>query len=387
MSRARFSIVIPTRQRHETLHYAIQSVLFQDFPDYELVVQDNCSGPETWDVVKQFRSPKLKYQRSPRVLPMAENFEAALPLCEGEYVYYMGDDDAIMPDGMRLADQILRRADLEVLAWQKYTYWWDNAIEPSMRGRLFVHFGVGFRVLDSEDTLQRYYNWQIGMGDLPSIYTGFVRRSFINQVMERYGKYFALVVPDTYTGILNLALSRKAGWFERGLSLCGNSGNSTGSAWFYRSKGRHRRDAYHADEGQSEQELMHPSLIPSVNLEVNHADTMLRAKELLFPKDERFQVRIPQVLNAMAANINRDPDSYDDVLAEIRALAEKHTIDMGSLRIPPRAQAARPFFQGPIFGQDQRLNAFALNCAEAGVHNVAQAARLAAAALPVVTIQ
>ena len=34
----RFSIVIPTRQRHQTLGYAIQSVLFQNYPDFEVVV-------------------------------------------------------------------------------------------------------------------------------------------------------------------------------------------------------------------------------------------------------------------------------------------------------------------------------------------------------------
>ena len=128
----RFSIVIPTRQRHQTLGYAIQSVLFQPFEDFEVVVMDNCSSPETWDVVKQFRSPRLRYERSPRVLPMNENWEAGLELAQGEYVFFMGDDDAVMPDGLQLAAAILERARLDVLSWLKYTYWWDSAIEPTV---------------------------------------------------------------------------------------------------------------------------------------------------------------------------------------------------------------------------------------------------------------
>jgi glycosyltransferase involved in cell wall biosynthesis len=387
MSRPRFSIVIPTRQRHQTLPYAIQSVLFQDFPDYELIIMDNCSSPETWDVVKQFRTPKLNYQRSPRVLPMNDNWETGLAMTEGEYVFFMGDDDALMPDGLSLAASILDRLPLDVLSWDKYTYWWDDAIEPSVRGRLFLHVGCGFMMLDREAVLKAYYGWQIGMGALPSIYTSLVRRSLIDEIRAGCGRYFPLGAPDVFTGISNLWFGRQIGRFERGLSMCGNSGYSTGTAWFFRSKGQGRRDAYHADEGRDERELIHPSLIPSVNLEVNLADTQLRAKQLLFAGDDRFEVRIPVVLAQMAANINRDPESYDLVAAEIRELAGRHGIDPASIPLPPRAPAMRTAVQGPLFGPDQTLQTLAIHCPAAGVHDVAQAARLASAVLPAVTIQ
>jgi len=387
MSTPRFSIVIPTRQRHQTLGYAIQSVLFQEWPDFELVVMDNCSDNETWGVVKQFRSPKVRYERAPRVLPMNENWETGLSLTRGEYVFFMGDDDALMPDGLRLAHEILTRANLDVLSWLKYTYWWDSAIEPTVRGRLFVHFGCQFHQLDRMQTIQNFYEWRTGMNRLPSIYTSLVRRSLIETVKAKAGgKYFALGAPDVYTGIANAWFGDTLGFFERGLSLGGNSGFSTGTAWYFRSKGQHRRDAYHADEGKDESQLMHSALIPSVNLEVNLADTQLRTRELLFPNDPRFEVRISTVLAAMAANMNRDPASYDVVAGEIRALAEKYSIDPGSVRLPPPAPEAQARAQGLMFGPGQTLDGLALNCPEAGVHDVAQAARLAGSVLPVLTI-
>ena len=384
----RFSIVIPTRQRHQTLGYAIQSVLFQNYPDFEVVVMDNCSSPETWDVVKQFRSPRLRYERSPRVLPMNENWEAGLELAQGEYVFFMGDDDAVMPDGLQLAAAILERARLDVLSWLKYTYWWDSAIEPTVRGRLFVHFGCNFHQLDRLAVIQSFYDWRTGMNRLPSIYTSLVKRTLIEKVKAATGgKYFALGAPDVYTGIANAWFGESLGLFERGLSIGGNSGFSTGTAWFFRSKGQARRDAYHADEGQDETKLIHPALIPSVNLEVNLADTQLRTRELLFPGDERFQVRIPTVLAAMAANMNRDPASYDIVVDEIGALAAKYQIDPATVALPPRAPSTRNVAQGLMFGAGQSLEGLAVACPEAGVHDVAQAARLAASVLPVLTIQ
>lgn len=389
MNRPRFSIVIPTRQRHQTLGYAMQSVLFQDCPDYELVVMDNCSSPETWDVVRQFRSPKVRYERSPRVLAMNENWETGLALAQGEYVFFMGDDDALMPDGLRLATAILDRTALDVLTWLKYTYWWDSAIEPSVRGRLFVHFGAAFDLIDRIETIRSFYDWRTGMNRLPSIYTSLVKRTLIDKVMAATGgKYFALGAPDVYTGIANAWFGDRIGRFERGLSIGGNSGFSTGTAWYFRSKGQARRDAYHADEGKDEGQLMHPALIPSVNLEVNLADTQLRTTELLFPGDERFQVRIPTVLAAMAANMNRDPASYDLVAGEIRALAGKYAVDAATVALPARASTeARPGAQGLLAGPNQTLEGLGVNCVEAGVHDVAQAARLAASVLPVLTIQ
>ena len=57
----RFSIVIPTRERHETLGSTLQTVLTQDFDDYEIVVSDNFSSPETKLVVDSFNSDKIKY--------------------------------------------------------------------------------------------------------------------------------------------------------------------------------------------------------------------------------------------------------------------------------------------------------------------------------------
>ncbi len=383
----KFSIVIPTRDRPQTLPYAIQSVLFQDYQDYELVVQDNCSGPETAAVVRQFHSPRLKYNRAGRPLPMNENWEAALALCEGQYVYFMGDDDGLMPDGLPLADQILARVPTEVLSWRKFTYWWDNAIEPTLCGRMFLHLTTEFQMIDCQRLLKAYYDWEIGFGALPSIYNALVHRSVIERVRVRAGSYFAVGAPDNFTGIANAAVCPQVGWFERGLSMCGNSGYSTGCSYFFRSRGQERRRLYHADEGKTIDQIIHPALIPSVNIEVGQGDMQLRAKELLFPGDDRYQVQIPRVLAGMAANINRDPDSYDEVVDEIHQLAAKHAIDPASIAIPQRLEGGRALMQGPLAGTGRQIDTLAVNCSQAGVHDVAQAARLATAVLPVLTIQ
>ena len=387
MSQPMFSIVIPTRERHRTLAYSMRSVLQQDYADYELIVQDNYSSEETAHVVRAYRSPRIKYNRAPYTLPMNENWEEALSLCEGRYIFYLGDDDALMPDGMSLAASILERAPMDVLMWDKYTYWWEDALEPSVAGRMFLHLSHNFQMIDPHGLLKSYYDWDLGFGALPSIYTGFTSRALVERVKEKTGKYFYVGAPDNYTGIANAYLGRNIGKFERGLSIGGNSGASTGCAYFFRSKGAQRRKDYHVEERKTIAEIIHPALIPSVNLEVNWADIQLRAKEVLFPEDDRFTVPMAKMLTAMAANINRDPDSYDETLAELRQLEAKYGVDPASVPVPPRACGEKPKLQGLIQSAPGGPQTLAVNCMEAGVHEVASAARLASALLPTLTIQ
>ncbi len=388
MTRPRFSIVIPTRERARTLVHAMRSVLAQEFEDFELVVQDNCGSPATWEVVRGFDDRRIKYDRSETVLPMFANWERALSRCEGEYIFFLGDDDALMPDCTRLASEILAMEPLELLSWDKYTYWWDDCLEPVNRGRLFVHPTMGFAMRDTHALLTNFYDWKVGYAVLPSIYTGFVHRRVVEGVRALSGgRYFSTNTPDVWSGIVNCVVAKKAGHFERGLSLSGNSGRSTGCAFFFRSKGAARRAETFAEEGKTIEQLIHPALIPSIGLEVTMADQQYRAKEMFFPDDGRIKVNIPAVLSNMIGSLNRDPEAYDEALEDIRALAAKHSLDISRAKIPPKAEGVRPTpRQGPIVGPDGKLVMLAIHCAEAGVHDAHHAARLTAAVLPSISI-
>ena len=236
--------------------------------------------------------------------------------------------------------------------------------------------------------LTGFFDWAIGFGALPSIYTSFVRRDVIERVRALSGgTYFTSSIPDVWSGMANCLGASQAGYFQRGLSISGNSGPSTGCAYFFRSKGAERRAGFFAEEGKSLEQLTHPALIPSVNLEIVMADQQYRAKELFFPDDTRLSVKIPAVLTNMIATLNRDPASYEDTLADIHALAAKHSLDVSRAKFPPKATGPRPAAkQGPIVGADGKLAVLAIDCPEAGVRDVQQAARLAAAVLPQLSI-
>jgi len=91
MNKPLFSIIIPTRERHQSLPYAIQTVLNQSYDNFELIIMDNFSGEETYQAVSQFQDKRIKYYRSPERLSMSDNWELALSKVQGDYINIIGD--------------------------------------------------------------------------------------------------------------------------------------------------------------------------------------------------------------------------------------------------------------------------------------------------------
>lgn len=117
MTRPRFSVVIPTRERAHTLRHSLRTCLDQDFEDYEVVVCDNYSSPATREVVEEANSPRVRYVRAPEPLAMSHNWELALSHAAGEYVTILGDDDALLSHALRELDRLIRRTGTRVVRW------------------------------------------------------------------------------------------------------------------------------------------------------------------------------------------------------------------------------------------------------------------------------
>ena len=107
MPQVLFSIIIPTRQRHDTLKYSIQSIINQTYKEFELIVMDNFSPPETAEVVALFNDQRIKYYRATERLSMSDNWELGLSYAPGEYIFVLGDDDALIPDGLEIAFNLI----------------------------------------------------------------------------------------------------------------------------------------------------------------------------------------------------------------------------------------------------------------------------------------
>ncbi len=98
------SILISTYNRSGMLRRAIDSVLMQDFGDFEIVVIDDCSSDDTAQVVASIADPRIRYIRNDtnigsRLGDRAHVQRFVYELMRGRYFVYLCDDDYwLLPD-------------------------------------------------------------------------------------------------------------------------------------------------------------------------------------------------------------------------------------------------------------------------------------------------
>ena len=125
------SIIIPTRERAETLGYTLRTVLDQITRNFEVIVSDNFSQDNTAQVVSSFSDPRIRLINPGRRLSMCDHWDFALLHAAGDYVMFIGDDDAILPGALdKLEASILSTHSL-VYGWPKPIYVWPMDGKPA----------------------------------------------------------------------------------------------------------------------------------------------------------------------------------------------------------------------------------------------------------------
>ncbi len=92
------SVCIPTYNTARYLPEAIESVLAQEFTDYELIICDNASTDETPEICRAYTDPRIRYVRFEELVNQGGNWNRCVNLARGEYVALLHADDVYLPD-------------------------------------------------------------------------------------------------------------------------------------------------------------------------------------------------------------------------------------------------------------------------------------------------
>jgi glycosyltransferase involved in cell wall biosynthesis len=89
------SIGLPVYNGQRYLKKTIDSILRQDYKDYELIVSDNASEDATEDICRSYakKDDRIRYHRFPRNMGAARNFNHVFRLSRGKYFKWSAYDD------------------------------------------------------------------------------------------------------------------------------------------------------------------------------------------------------------------------------------------------------------------------------------------------------
>ena len=97
------SIGMPIYNAERYLAQALESVLAQDYSNFELVISDNGSGDRTEEICRQFaaRDSRIRYLRHAQNQGMPWNFARVVQEAKGEYFMWAAHDDLFHPSYIR----------------------------------------------------------------------------------------------------------------------------------------------------------------------------------------------------------------------------------------------------------------------------------------------
>ena len=374
----RFSVVIPTRNRASTLGSTLQSCLSQNFENYEIVVCDNCSTPETRAIVEKINSEKIVYHRSDKPLSMADNWNLAYSLVKGEYVIYIGDDDALMPFALQQLNLLLDKTKVRAIRWEPVIYAWPNIAIAELAHYLQIPFGNGYRYLDGREVIKGVIGGIIPGPLLPNVYHSLVAREILDCIIAKSGRIFGQYYCDTYSSFAVAYHIDKYITLSTPMVVMGFSGASNNIAFTLMRRKSEVGQNYKVEHAGAQMNPLLPDLPSHL---VVLPESFLAAKADLFPGDDTLVLDRRVMLGQLLKHMPIDSlDEWPAAVAEIRRSVSDDPeltawLEAQLKNTKPKTSkrdSLRPQFMGFSNG---RLH---LDVKKRGITNVAQAAQFAA---------
>lgn len=385
-----FSVVVPTRNRADTLQHCLRTCLDQDFGDYEIVVSDNCSVDNTRDIVASFDSEKIRYVRSDVPLAMSANWEFGLSKTTGQYVTFIGDDDGLMPYAFRELGRLVERYEHpKAIHWTPAYYYWPNIAAKGAANYLILPLTRSIAQHAGRDRLKQFARRQIDWSLLPTLYNSVIHRSLIDQHIATVGRMFVTTCPDVYSAyalgyLCDEYVSSSVPMHVNGASASSNGVSS--SIQLDQAQSVPDKSLRIAEEFKSFNThagyLRHPTIPDCEILQTHYDNSFQHAKDLLFPFDDDIAIdRQAMVRGYLDGILSSDPRTVEEIKDAIRrSLADRPDLLpwFEEEAAKPRVAAAsvNPIHKPEILGFDGRF--LLVDTAPLPVSNIAEAVRFAA---------
>lgn len=190
-----FSIITPTRARPELLKCTIESVLQQDYTNYELVVSNNGADEATHTIAcKYLTLPHHKYIEQTNLLDMPTHWAKLTPHASGEYILFLTDRSILKKGALQeLENTIVQHTKKpKIVSWP-----WDLYYDDLQLLRPHLTTATGHSILQTELTLAK-----IAKGTdhfpyfLPRGLNSAVQTSFVRQLETQHQTAFKKITPD-----------------------------------------------------------------------------------------------------------------------------------------------------------------------------------------------
>lgn len=378
----RISVVVPTRERSETLLYTLRTCVAQEYENLEIIVSDNFSADGTRDVVESFSDPRVRYVNTGRRLAMSDNFEFGYSHVTGDFVLYIGDDDGLLPGAVAAGADLLSKSGVKALGWNNLQYIWPT---EGADGLLQVPFDEGLYSYTTKKALREAFVFVAGRlwfpwTRLPVVMKSFVDRTVLDALKARSGRLFWSSQPDVYSGFAIAAEIQNYLYSLRPFTVNGGSKHSQGRASSADGDKGRVADAFAREnagsESMSDGKLHVRGSIVSCVLEAAHYANKYAA-------GGRFRINYEKFLRVAAEELAAAaPEVYENGMVAIVDVARTFAGQEWDRRTLSRRHPNHPVDRDRFEYGLTRKGALSLNPRVLGLDDVASATSFASKLLP-----
>lgn len=369
-----FNVIVPTRERADTLASTLKALVAIDYPRLKIVVCDNASLDNTREIVEGFRDERIHYSRSPERLSMAQNWQRGLSFIDEGYVTYLGDDDALLIGAIPQINTILNDKQFKAIAWDKIEYLWPSCTNEAVRGHMHIPLSNRYEILSGSKVRSSVKKMDLPYTRLPSLYNSFVDVGLVKSLNKGKPFYQGALAPDLYSGI---AFSYHVGDYmhsRRPFSINGASAHSGGTSYMTsKDKSAAIKFLSEIDIQIDDRLILGPSMVIAIAVEYwnvykhfGYGDSFLDINEIVSKAKEEL--------------LHFNGDRYADVYSLLKGIIEKNKLSLSILDGLP--DSVPEVIATPVLGFDSSSNVLYFDSRKIGVRDVYEAAKVAELFLP-----
>lgn len=316
----KINVIIPTRERADTLYYCLKSVLNQNYDNINIIVSDNFSQDNTREIVSSIADARVKYINTGKRISMSHNWEFALNHVSEGWVTFLGDDDGILPGGIARVVNIINETGVKAITSKWGFYFWPGSTE--FENQLTIPLTTGYEIRISEKWLAKLMYGKANYTDLPYIYTGgFSDISIINAARNKNGEFICSMIPDVYSAIALASIVDRYVMINEPVTVMGVSSHSTGASNFGASKSQEAAQIFYSESNIPFHSRLGSERVKSIRIIIY--ECYLQSLHL---HNDALKINMLDQLRLAMAQSNRDYSN--ELLYYCRNVASKNGIDM-----------------------------------------------------------
>ena len=198
----KFSIIIPMYNCEDKLHISMDSILGQEYEDYELILIDDSSSDNTYEEAKKYQdnNNRIKLLKNESGKGPSDGRNRGLEEAEGDYILFCDADDQLENDTLKKLDKILEnKYDIVFFGY------WDARFEKNNIIKKNIHMAEQ-RIIKTNEEFKELYKELDGLSFTYPVWNKAYSRKFINNCKARFPKETS--VAEDF--IFNLQLYKQA---------------------------------------------------------------------------------------------------------------------------------------------------------------------------------